>query len=147
MKEFPGRLSHKIPGWVKRGSIYHIRIRTGPSSPRLLIHPPWGTALLDSALFYHQRGRWYCRLFLLMPDHLHALLAFPPDKRMSDIIGTWKGFQTKQHRIQWQDNYFDHRIRSDAELDEKFEYILRNPAVKNLCPAGNRWPWMLMWPE
>jgi REP element-mobilizing transposase RayT len=68
-----------------------------------------------------------------MPDHLHALLAFPPDKKMSNVIDTWKSFHAKQSDISWQANYFDHRIRTDAELEEKAAYIRRNPVVKGLC--------------
>lgn len=78
-----------------------------------------------------------------MPDHLHALLAFPSDKKMSDIIGTWKGYQAKQHGIHWQGNYFDHRIRSKAELNEKALYIRLNPVVKELCSSENDWPWVI----
>jgi len=47
--------------------------------------------------------------------------------------------------IAWQTNYFDHRIRSAAELQEKFSYILRNPVVKRLCANDEAWAWR--WPE
>jgi len=77
-----------------------------------------------------------------MPDHLHALLAFPPNKRMSDAISTWKGFHSKRHGVIWQLNYFDHRIRSDGELDEKAAYIRQNPVAKNLCLSAEDWPWV-----
>ncbi len=132
-----------MPGWVKRGATYHIRIRIEPGSPTPLTDPKLAAALLQSALLYHNSARWYCRLFLVMPDHLHALLAFPPDKIMSDIIGTWKGYQAKQHAILWQGNYFDHRIRSKAELQEKALYIRLNPVVKGLCLSENDWPWVI----
>ncbi len=82
-----------------------------------------------------------------MPDHLHALLAFPPDKKMSSVIGTWKSFHAKQHGILWQGNYFDHRIRTDAELEEKAAYIRRNPVVKGLCSTEEDWPWVLNCPS
>jgi len=142
VQEFPGRPSHATPGWVKSGAVYHIRIRTEPSYSTPLTDPKLAAALLESALLYQNSTRWYCRLFLLMPDHLHALLAFPPDKRMSDIIGTWKGYQTKRHGIQWQNNYFDHRIRSKAELRDKALYIRLNPVVKGLCASESDWLWM-----
>ena len=34
-------------------------------------------AILDAARFYHVHGRWFLRLFLVMPDHLHMLASFP----------------------------------------------------------------------
>jgi REP element-mobilizing transposase RayT len=41
-------------------------------------------AVLGSAKFYEARMRWHITLFLLMPDHLHALLSFPRDQSMSE---------------------------------------------------------------
>ena len=43
-----------------------------------------------------------------------------PDKPMSQIVGDWKRWQTKHHGIRWQENFFDHRIRDDEQLEEKF---------------------------
>jgi REP element-mobilizing transposase RayT len=77
-----------------------------------------------------------------MPDHLHALLAFPPDKQMSKVIGAWKAFQSKRHGLRWQGNYFDHRIRNEAEAEEKAAYIRQNPVVKGLCVREEDWPWV-----
>lgn len=91
---------------VKSGSIYHIRIRAEPTSSVSFTDDKIARALLNSTRFYHESGRWHCHLLLLMPDHLHALIAFPIDRKMSDILGAWKGFQTRRHDVHWQKNYF-----------------------------------------
>jgi len=143
MPDYPERLAHIVPGWVKRGAVYHVRIRAREDAPFPLTDQRVASGLLYSARRYHTDARWYCRLFLLMPDHLHALLAFPPEQSMSDIIGAWKGFQAKRHGVRWQKNYFDHRIRHRSELEEKATYIRLNPVVKNLCATENDWPWVL----
>jgi putative transposase len=54
-----------------------------------------------------------------MPDHLHTMISFPLDQRMSDVVGKWKSYNKRKYRIIWQEGYFDHRIRNDAVLDEK----------------------------
>ena len=144
-RTYPQRLGHATPGWVRPSSFFHIRLRCSPQNRRALIHAPTATVLLAAARHYHQRGRWNCRIFLLMPDHLHALLAFPSDSRMSRTIGEWKRYMAQTAGIAWQTNYFDHRIRSGAELREKFSYILRNPVVKRLCSHDEAWAWR--WPE
>jgi hypothetical protein len=41
---------------------------------RTLINSFLGPAILDSAIFYEKKTRWHITLFLLMPNHLHALL-------------------------------------------------------------------------
>ncbi|HTO04421.1 MAG TPA: hypothetical protein VL069_11995, partial [Opitutus sp.] len=42
--------------------------------------------LLEAARFYHARGHWFLRLFLLMPDHVHALVAPAPDKSLNRVV-------------------------------------------------------------
>lgn len=79
---------------------------------------------------------------MLMPDHVHALLAFPVESRMSRVIGEWKHYASRQWSICWQANYFDHRIRDGHSLAEKYRYILRNPVVKGLCQREEDWPWV-----
>ena len=78
-----------------------------------------------------------------MPDHLHALLSFNPEKKMSTVIGSWKSYLTRNRGIKWQTNYFDHRIRNEAELTIKYQYILNNPVAKGLCKEVETWPWKL----
>ena len=140
---FPGRLHHAVPSWVKDGAVFHIRIRCAAGNERSLIDPDCAAALLVSARLYEEKDRWFCHLFLLMPDHLHALLSFPRQESMSRVIGDWKHYQARKLGIRWQENYFDHRIRNDAELVEKAAYIRRNPVAKQLCAGESDWPWML----
>lgn len=107
-----------------------------------LTQPDIAEALLASVAFYTAEGRWFSHLFLLMPDHLHALISFPKDQVMSRIIADWKRYQCKQHGILWQDNFFDHRIRNQAEYLEKAAYIRNNPVVKGLCEKPDDWAWV-----
>ena len=60
---------------------------------------------------------------------------------MSRVISEWKRYHTRQLNIQWQGNYFDHRIRNEAEYLEKAAYIRRNPVVKGLCDEPEDWCW------
>lgn len=136
------RLHHNTPGWVKAGADFHIRIRVARDSEAPLTEPSLANALLASAEFYHSTGRWFSRLFLLMPDHVHALIAFPPESDMRTVIGRWKAWQTRTAGVRWQDNFFDHRIRNQHELQRKAEYIRQNPVVKGLCRNSDEWPWV-----
>jgi hypothetical protein len=126
---------------VNAGSGFHIRLRVASTFSSSLTQPNFAPGLLESARFYHERQRWHCRLFLLMPD-LHALLSFPTEISMSRIVGEWKHYASRQWGINWQANYFDHRIRNAPGLAEKYVYILRNPVVKGLCQCEQDWPWV-----
>ena len=138
---FGRRLHHEVPSWVPDGSRFHIRIRVASEYRGSLTDPEIGTKLLESAGYYHERQRWHATIFLLMPDHLHAILSFPAQESMTRVIGQWKRYHTKEHGIRWQDNFFDHRLRNDAEANLKYDYIRRNPVVKNLCATPDDWPW------
>jgi REP element-mobilizing transposase RayT len=54
---------------------------------------PFAQWLVDSARYYESKQRLHVTLFLLMPDHLHALLSFASDESMSKIVGDWKHFK------------------------------------------------------
>ena len=59
---------------------------------------------------------------------------------MSRVVADWKRYQSRQHGINWQDNFFDHRIRNTAEYLEKAAYIRNNPVMKGMCETADDWP-------
>ena len=143
----PERLHHSVPHWVEIGALFHIRIgldRDKPQTP--LTDPLLAQAILDSANFYQAKMRWHITLFLLMPDHLHAILSFARDQSMSDVIRDWKRFHARTNRVLWQEGYFDHRLRADergAQLTAKMDYIRQNPVAAGLCAKAEGWLWLI----
>ena len=51
-----------------------------------------GDAVLAAVKFNHETLVWHCRLCLLMPDHLHAIIAFPREPGMEMTVKNWKKF-------------------------------------------------------
>jgi len=117
---FPQRLHHTVPHWVEAGALFHIRIALDREKEQRPLTDPalaqvhhgesvlWRT-IFDSAKFYEARVRWHITLFLVMPDHLHALLSFARNESMSEVIRDWKRFHARMNRVIWQEGYFDHR--------------------------------------
>ena len=140
MHEYPGRLYHNTPGWVKDGSLFHLRIRAERSQPSL-VAGSLASELIRAVGRDHERGRWWCELFLLMPDHAHAIMAFPREWPMSEVIRNWKRGTARLQHVAWQEGYFDHRLRNEKEARETWDYICRNPVVKGLCSTEADWPW------
>ena len=143
-RKFGRRLHHDTPLWVPRDAVFHIRIRCAVDNSIPLTQQPLADRLMESVAFYRDRRLWWPRLWLLMPDHIHALLSFSAEKKMSLLVGKWKEYHAKQHGVRWQENYFDHRLRNERELSEKFDYILNNPVAKALCKSADDWPWVLV---
>jgi REP element-mobilizing transposase RayT len=140
MCEYPERLHHRTPHWVAANSVFHIRIRLDPDNPRPLTDLEVSAGLRAAARRYHESGQWGCLLFLLMPDHLHALLQFPLHPGMSEVIRNWKRGATRFQQVAWQENFFDHRLRNRDEVMKKWHYIQLNPVVKGLCQSPEQWP-------
>jgi len=138
-KQYPNRLFHCTPSWVEDGCVFHIRIRCALENTVVLSQPLIASRLLESVEFYTKKGRWFVHLFLLMPDHLHALVSFPKEQEMSRVIADWKRYYCKQHGIRWQDNFFDHRIRNTTEYLGKATYIRNNPVAAGLCETPAEW--------
>jgi hypothetical protein len=78
-----------------------------------------------------------------MPDHLHAILAFPREPGTATTIKNWKKYVAGKHRVNWQRDFFDHRLRDHHEVHEKTNYILMNPVRKGSCERGEDWAWFI----
>ena len=82
-------------------------------------------------------------LLVLMPDHVHFLASFAMDARMKDVVSRWKRFTTTRAKIEWQRDFFDHRLRGDEGWREKADYILQNPVRTGLATNAEDWPFVL----
>jgi REP element-mobilizing transposase RayT len=93
---------------------------------------------------------------VVMPDHVHLLLSALRDEdgwpfALVDILQCMKS--ATAHRINkllhtsgpvWEEESFDHVLRSDESLKEKCEYIRQNPVRRGLVrrPEDYRWLWI-----
>jgi REP element-mobilizing transposase RayT len=134
------KLPHTVPQWVVEGSSFFITIKCVPDGKTNCAggHRRRGAAMAHN----HAKLVWHCRLCLLMPDHLHAIISFPRELEMETVISNWKKFVAVKHRVKWQRDFFDHRLRDHHELQEKTTYILMNPIRKELCERMEDWTWV-----
>jgi REP element-mobilizing transposase RayT len=141
------RLHHDVPHWVEDGSPFFITVNCAERGSPQLTLPAVATRLLESARCYHDQGRWHLTLLLLMPDHFHAILSFPRDAVMAEVMRNWKRYTSRALGIRWQDGFFDHRLRNAEEETAKHHYIRHNPVRKNLCQRPEDWPHQMHWTQ
>ena len=128
--------------------IFFITLCALPRGVNQLAIAPTAAKLLATVEHRHTRGEWFAFLFLFMPDHAHALLSFPAEgPPMEDTVRRWKRWTARQLGIQWQRDFFDHRLRHDESAAEKAEYILQNPLRAGLVTEGEDWPFVWRPPE
>ena len=69
-------LGHEdVPGWVAWSAVFSVTICTLPRGANNLCFDPVGSAILNAARHYDRLEKWDVRLLLLMPDHLHLIVA------------------------------------------------------------------------
>jgi REP element-mobilizing transposase RayT len=79
--------------------------------------------------------------FVVAPNHVHVLLAPASNVELSRILHSWKSYSAKQiNRATgrsgsfWQQESYDHIVRSEAALFRIREYIRSHPGA--LTSAG-----------
>ncbi|MFT5837219.1 MAG: putative transposase [Candidatus Azotimanducaceae bacterium] len=137
------QLIHQPPDWVEDGAVYFITICIENRKSSQLINADVCPLIRDSVAFYQDKGKWWVQLFLLMPDHLHALISFNQRERsMSKTIQSWKRYLNRSIGVVWQRGYFDHRLRNADAEREKASYIRNNPVRAGLVEKPNDWPYV-----
>ena len=72
--------------------------------------------------------------YVIMPDHVHLFVAFPPDgltldrwiQALRSVIGK-RLLALGMMKPHWQEGFFDHLLRSDESYSRKWEYVRMNP--------------------
>ena len=138
------RLPHDVPLWIDPGKeVYYLTICCQPRNQNHLARPEIAHALFETVQFRNDNGIWFAHVLLLMPDHLHALMSFPPSgKTIKSVIAHWKERTAKRLGISWQRDFFEHRLRSEESRLEKADYILNNPVRASLVKQPEEWPFV-----
>ncbi|HEX7359771.1 MAG TPA: transposase [Bryobacteraceae bacterium] len=94
-----------------------------------------------------ERGFYQLRAYVVMPNHVHAVLL--PKMPLPAITRWLKGSTARRaNRILartgqpfWQDESYDHWVRTPNELERIVRYIERNPVSAGLVSCEEDWPW------
>ena len=140
------RLAHNVPLWVDPSKAeYFVTVSYKQRGKNQLANPDIGYALLETIKHRNAQGIWYARLALLMPDHMHMIVSFPQSgKRMQTVVSKWKEWTAKSLKIEWQRDFFEHRLRRDENRREKADYILANPVRAGLVGKEEDWPYVFI---
>lgn len=100
-----------------------------------------------------------CIGYVVMPDHVHAMVWFPEPGRLSQFMKQWKqrssaqvkklfatvltSYATKidQREPVWQRKYYSFNVFSAHKLREKLEYMHANPVRAGLVERPIDWRW------
>ena len=104
-----------------------------------LLNRPEVAAIVGTVLRRFDHERYILDAWVVMPNHVHALLQPLQDHALSDILHSWKSFTAKavNERLGrsgaiWQDETFDRIVRDFDELEGYRKYVADNPIKANL---------------
>jgi REP element-mobilizing transposase RayT len=92
-------------------------------------------------------GRYRLHAFVVMPNHVHMLVT--PAVSSAQWLAPLNGFTAfranqllaRRGHAFWQDESYDHLIRSEAEFERVRHYIEQNPVTAGLIAEAAQWPW------
>ncbi|WHZ19764.1 MAG: hypothetical protein OJF55_001913 [Rhodanobacteraceae bacterium] len=91
--------------------------------------------------------------WVLMPDHMHALVSLGPSESLSQLMARVKSVSARaagsvapDARPFWAGAFHDHALRRDEQIETAARYIIANPVRAGLVESPWAWPfWNSEW--
>lgn len=140
----------KLPHYQKPNTALFVTFRSTS-------HDPFPSTARDAILRCCLKGRNYkfvLHAAVVMPEHVHLLLTPLNDISgwpygLPDILKSLKGASARavnqvlgRSGPVWQEESFDHVLRSDDSFEDKKEYIRLNPVRRGLVKTPEDYPWL-----
>ncbi|HEY7098873.1 MAG TPA: hypothetical protein VH437_19245 [Terriglobales bacterium] len=140
----------RLPHYQKADCPIFVSFRKGTKVPL-------SGAARDLVLQCCLRGnnsRFHLHAAVVMPEHVHLLLTPLRDTNgeMFCLSGILRGIKgASAHGVNllsytcgpvWQEESFDHVVRSEESLAQKIEYIRQNPVRRALVRTPEEYPWL-----
>jgi putative transposase len=132
-------------------STYQRRQFLAPERTRTIV-----VEVLQTCLETHQAS---CHGFVVMPNHVHAILSVAPEATIASFLQAWKktsSYRIKRFYVQeltkyrdlcpddcpiWQAKFYDFNLESDEKFNEKLDYMHNNPVVAGWALTILDWAW------
>jgi REP element-mobilizing transposase RayT len=112
-----------------------------------LLARPSLAKLVEAALRFFHGGRYLLRAWVVMPNHVHAMLVVW-DAPLGQIVGGWKSCTARRINeclgrsgVVWARDYWDSYIRDAAHEVRACRYIELNPFKAGLASDPSQWSW------
>jgi len=146
----------RLPHFEQPWAIYAVTIST---KKRRCLSTQARVIVLDALRHFHKK-RYELFAACVMPDHVHFLFQpWPKDQTddtgnpafwsLKEILHSMKSFSAhainnldRTHGPVWEKERLDRYIRSDRDLEEKFNYILRTPWEAGVAKQNEDYPWI-----
>lgn len=108
-----------------------------------VLRDPENAAIVSDSLMHFDGERYRMGDFVVMPNHIHLLAAFPDADTMTKQCDSWLHYTARQINLRigrsgklWQQEPFDHLVRSAEQYEYLRQYIADNPIKARLAPGS-----------
>jgi len=110
------------------------------------LRDPRVAGVVESTLRRFDGDRYLLIAWVIMPNHLHALIETAASHPLAAVVQSWKSYTSKAANRNlgrsggfWQADYFDRAIRDERHLLSAIEYIHTNPVRAGLAARPEDW--------
>ena len=148
-KVLPHARSLRFGRFSESGRVYFVTKCLDRSLGVNLTAAPLASRICEAILHRKRASIWHLLVFVVMPDHLHLLIALGGKESLSSSVADFSRFTAseinavvgRQGRL-WQHGFHEHAVRKAAERCPALtSYIHHNPVRKGLCESPEQWPW------
>ena len=107
-----------------------------------VLKQPRLSRIVADSLLHVDRDRYRMGDFVVMPNHVHLLAAFGTEQAMEKQFGSWLHYTARAINQAignsghfWQQEPFDHLVRSPEQYEYLRKYIADNPQKAKLQPG------------
>jgi len=145
MSSIPDRkyLPHAIPRWVNQKSYWFITLCCKPKGLNQLAYTDIFKDIICNLKIQESAQLLELSSIVVMPDHIHIVAKWNHEIGIRKVIGLLKKFISRKYGVNWQRDYFDHRIRNYGYFLEISNYIKLNPVRAGLVKSASDWPFYL----
>jgi len=102
---------------------------------------------VQDSLRHFDGERYRLHAWVVMPNHVHAVLTPLASHELSDIVGSWKHYTARvanqlprRQDDFWYRDYYDRAIRDERHYAAAVAYVEANPVRAHLCACVEEWP-------
>ena len=117
-----------------------------------LLRDPALAGIVEAALIHGAGIKYELHAWVIMPNHVHALIAPTAGNPLADIVHAWKSWTAKAINRRrgergkiWQSEYFDRYVRDERHFAATVAYIEENPVKAGLAAQPADWRFGSAW--
>lgn len=135
-----------LPHWEHKGSTYFVTLNVDSKLGSPFRDPKVAKYMIE-ALAKNHTITYLLHAYVIMPNHLHLIIKPLGENTLAKIMQLLKG--SSAHGMNqllqrtgkfWQTENFDHLIRDNLGLREKWDYVKENPVRARLVDKAEDYP-------